>query len=132
MDEAGQRELIEIIVELHNKGISTDELTQRGVPAQLVNRVMRALAKPAPSSDSKSLASSTSSEARPATATRHPTRNGVPSPSSTSTQAEAEHDVDMDMDIDSENEKSPNVPWNVPQMPVHAQPMFCKSSLRAS
>jgi hypothetical protein len=124
VDEAGQRELIEIIVELHNKGISTAELTQRGVPAQLVNRVMNALAEPAPMHDSRFTASSTAS-----TATR-PARVG-PAQSSAGTQAGAEHDGDVDMDIDSENDRSPEVPFNLPHMMGqgmgHPSSMFCKS-----
>lgn len=61
VDEAGQRELIELIVELHNKGISIAELTQ------LVNDVTTALAKPAPSPDSQfDTRSATSSPVAPA------------------------------------------------------------------
>lgn len=130
VDEAGQRELIEIIVELHNKGISTAELTQRGVPAQLVNRVMKALTRPAPSHDSKFGVPSTTSNATRSATVNHPARSGGPAPSFTSTQPEAEHDVGVDMDIDSENDRSPEVPWNVPNMlaprMVQTPPMFCE------
>lgn len=123
VDEAGQRELIEIIVELHNKGISTAELTQRGVPAQLINRVMKALAKPAPSHDSKFAHSST------ATNDSRLERSDA-AQYSASSHSNAEPDADVDMDIDSENERLPEVPYSLPhvigQGMGHPSSMFCE------
>lgn len=127
VDEAGQRELIEIIVELHNKGISTAQLTQRGVPAQLINRVMRALARPTPTTEGKSITSSTVSAQR---GSRHGSRLDPTSAAFTPMQSDGGNEVDMDMDIDSENENSPNLASDVPQMcatsVMHALPSTCK------
>ncbi|KAJ9101784.1 hypothetical protein QFC21_003123 [Naganishia friedmannii] len=125
LDEAGQRELIEIVVELHNKGIPSHELIQRGVPAQLVNRVMKALSKPAPASDVQPVAAPSSSHvasAPPTSLSSKPVADLSPKPISTSTMSgthlahsEVDHDADVDMDIDeSEHEKSPRMGSEAP------------------
>lgn len=130
MDEAGQRELIEIIVELHNKGISTAQLTQRGVPTQLINKVMRALARPAPSSDGKAkgkaLTASTGSAAR---ASQTVSQLDPTTAAFTPMQVDGGNEVDMDIDIDSENEQAPHTESEVSQMPVksaQAIPYACE------
>lgn len=130
MDEAGQRELIEIIVELHNKGISTAQLTQRGVPTQLINKVMRALARPAPSIDRKSerkvVPASTGSARR---ASQTVSQLDPTTAAFTPMQVDGGNEVDMDIDIDSENEQAPHTESQVSQMPlqsVQAIPSACE------
>ncbi|KAJ9113904.1 hypothetical protein QFC19_000098 [Naganishia cerealis] len=109
LDEAGQRELIEIVVELHNKGIPSDELIQRGVPAQLVNRVMKALTRPASVGD-----------AQPSTFTAS-SATGTAIPRS----SEPDYEGDMDMDIDdSEHEKSPQMTADAPASYTSAPAMM--------
>lgn len=113
-------------MELHNKGIPSDELIQRGVPAQLVNRVMKALSKPVPVADGQSVATTSSSpllSARPASLPPKPVAALPPKPTTTSmvgldaTHLEVDHDADVDMDIDdSEHEKSPQMASEAPFM----------------
>ncbi|KAJ9116991.1 hypothetical protein QFC22_004649 [Naganishia vaughanmartiniae] len=125
LDEEGQRELIEIVVELHNKGIPSDELIQQGVPAQLVNRVMKALSKPAPTADTQPAGIPPSSRipsARQTSLPPKPVADLPPKPTVTSTMSgsnfahpEVDHDADVDMDIDdSEHEKSPQMASGAP------------------